>query len=155
MRASGIKGRIKSHWLLLLAPLIFTSCSPESNTILINNTAQPLVIEAVQNYGASYSELNIPNADGSRNSAYASWTAKRATHQKYCLAPEQTCYLGNAVTFFSSVPLNGDTIIVRTADGWVRRLTASSVSQFVTDTTRGSIGVEGPRYVTYTIRIKD
>jgi hypothetical protein len=132
-------------------PLGFAGCSPAYNTTLINNTAQPLVIEAVQKPGVLHPALDIPNHDPTACTTRAS---SYATRQICRLAPEQTCYLGSATTFLAAAPLDGDTIIVRTSDGQVRRFTASSVDDFVTDTTTGRLGVEGQPYVTYTIRIK-
>jgi|GEM_PF-4250655 len=139
-------------WALLFAmPLGFAGCSPRYNTTLINNTAQPLVIEAVQKPGALSPALDIPDRDPTACTTRAS---SYETRQTCRLAPEQTCYLGFATTFWAAAPLDGDTIIVRTSDGRVRRFTASSVDDFVTDTTTGRLGVEGQPYVTYTIRIR-
>jgi hypothetical protein len=146
----------KSHamprWLLWLAPLVFSGCSSQYSTILINNTAQTIVIEAVQKPGAPEPALDIPSADYTACTAQAD---RYATRQKCQLAPEQVCYLGSDAAYFPLVPLAGDTIIVRTAAGLVRRLTANSVGDFVTDTTKGSLGVAGQPYITYTIRIKE
>ena len=143
--------RVLARALLVAAPLGFIGCSPRRTTTLINNTAQPLVIEAVQKPGALSPALDIPNRDPT---ACTTRTSAYATRQLCRLAPEQTCYLGSATTFWAAAPLDGDTIIVRTSDGQVRRFTASSVDDFITDTTTGSLGVEGQPYVTYTIRIR-
>lgn len=151
MSACGDRCCVLAAGLLLAAPLGFAGCSPQRTTTLINNTAQPLVIEAVQKPGALRSALDIPNCDPTTCTTQAS---SYATRQICRLAPEQTCYLGSATTFWAAAPLDGDTIIARTSDGQVRRFTASSVDDFITDTITGSLGVEDQRYVTYTIRIR-
>ena len=120
-------------------------------TDIQNTSTNPVALELVINERGAPPKQVFPCGP---MSAYMAKADKYSLREACTLMPGQTMRIGGESAYFSVIPFEGDTLLVKSVTGSIRRITAGSISAFITDTTSERQGVEGPLAITYTIRLR-
>lgn len=126
-----------------LSLIINTGCWSIVNTDIVNESNGAVIVKMLR---------KPPTKDSILSKFYNN---RYFITETRLLSPKDGCTIGSTTAYFwRNAPFDWDTVIINADQPRQTIITASSVNRFVTDTSEGTHGVEGPRSILYTIRLK-